>query len=145
MSPIEGEKDKNQKKIRFLYYKRYREAGLKSKKPKFKVGDTVRIWKQRGNFHRGYMENFTREHFTITKVLTNLPVPRYILKDYNEEEIVGSFFENELVGYKPNEFYESEVIKRRKTKKGGVEYLVHYIGYPDSMNQWVKASDLKEV
>ena len=32
--------------------------------------------------------------------------------------------------------------KKTKTKKG-VEYLVNYIGYPESMIQWVKASDLK--
>ena len=83
--------------------------------------------------------------FKITKVLTNLPVPRYEIEDYDGEKIVGSFFQNELVAYNVSEFYESTVIKKRKTKKRGLEYLVHYIGYPDSMNQWVKASDLKGV
>ena len=145
MSPLEGEKNKNQTKIRLEYYKRYRKAGLKKRKPKFQIGDTVRIWKKRSNFHRGYMENYTREHFKITKVLNNLPVPRYNLEDYNGEEIIGSFFENELVGYNVNEYYESTVLKKRKTKKGGLEYLVHYIGYPHSMDAWVKASDLKGV
>ena len=144
MSPLEAEKEENQSKIRLRYYKRYRKAGLKRQKAKFKVGDTVRIWKNRGKFHRGYMENFTREHFKITKVLTNLPVPRYEIEDYDGEKIVGSFFQNELVAYNPSEFYQSTIIKKRKTKRG-LEYLVHYIGYPDSMNQWVKASDLKDV
>ena len=145
MSPLDGEKKENQKKLRLTYYKRYREAGRKRKKPKYKVGDTVRIWKERGNFHRGYMENFTREHFKIVEVLKNLPVPRYKLVDYDNEPIVGAFFENELIGYNPDEFYESEVIKQRKTKKGGLEYLVHYIGYPASMDRWIKAADLKEL
>ena len=90
-------------------------------------------------------ENFTREHFKIVKVLTNLPVPRYKLVDYNNSPIVGNFFENELIRYNPDEYYESEVIKQRKTKKGGLEYLVHFIGYPHSMDQWVKASDLKDL
>ena len=49
---------------------------------------------------------------------------------------------DELVRYNPSEFYDIKVIKKRKTKKG-VEYLVNFIGYPESMNQWVKASDLK--
>ena len=114
MSPLEAEKEKNQSILRRTYYKRYRKAGLKKKKATFKLGDTVRIWKKRGNFHRGYMENFTREHFKIIKVLTNLPVPRYQLEDYNGEKIVGSFFENELVGYKPSEFYEIQVLKKVK-------------------------------
>ena len=41
-------------------------------------------------------------------------------------------------------YYESEILKRRKTKKG-IEYLVHYTGYPSSMDQWVKASDFKSL
>jgi hypothetical protein len=59
--------------------------------------------------------------------------------------IVGSFFEDELVHYNPSELYESETVKQRKTKKRGLEYLVHYIGYPTSMDQWVKAMDLKKL
>ena len=145
MSPLEAEEVVNQSIVRRTYYEKYMKAGLKQKKPKYKVGDSVRIWKERGTFHRGYMEDFTREHFTISKVLINLPVPRYKLNDYNGDEIVGSFFEDELVHYNPSEFYESEVVQQRKTKKRGLEYLVHYIGYPDSMNQWVKASDMKNL
>ena len=52
----------------------YRKAGLKARKAKYKTGYSVRIWKKRGTFHRGYMEDFTRENFILTKVLTNLPV-----------------------------------------------------------------------
>ena len=65
----------------------------KKRKPKFSVGDSVRIYKERGKFHRGYMRDFTIENFTITKVLENLPVPRYKLREYNGDGIVGSFFE----------------------------------------------------
>ena len=38
------------------------------------------------------MKDFTIENFTITKVLENLPVPRYKLKEYNGDDIVGSLF-----------------------------------------------------
>ena len=38
-------------------------------KPTFSVGDTVRIWAERGQFHQGYMEDFTPEFFIILKVL----------------------------------------------------------------------------
>ena len=75
-------------------------------------------------------------------LLKNLPVPRCKSNDYSEEDKTGSFFEDELVRYDPSEFYDIKVIKKRKTKRG-VEYLVNFIGYPESMNQWVKASDLK--
>ena len=39
-----------------------------------------------------YMRDFTIENFTISKVLENLPVPRYKLKEYNGDDIVGKFF-----------------------------------------------------
>ena len=142
MTPLEAEKAENEKIVRRTYFERYIAAGSKKSKPKYKEGDSVRIWKERGTFHRGYNEDFSREHFIITKVLKNLPVPRYKLKDYSDEDITGSFFEDELVRYDPSEFYDIKVIKKRKTKRG-VEYLVNFIGYPESMNQWVKASDLK--
>ena len=69
-------------------------------------------------------------------------VSRYKLKDYSEEEVTGSFFVDELVRYNPSEFYDIKVIMKRKTKRG-VEYLVNFIGYQESMNQWVKASTQK--
>ena len=113
-------------------------------KVEFSVGDTVRIYKQRGTFHRGYNEDFTEEIFTITKVLTNLPVPRWKIKEYNESDIIGSFFKDELVHYNPPEFFEIDVLhtKGRGKKK---EYYVHYRGWPNSYNEWKKASDLKNV
>ena len=34
---------------------------MKTQKAKFSVGDSVRIFKERGTFHRGYMEDFSAE------------------------------------------------------------------------------------
>ena len=99
ISPMEGDKEENEDKLRQQYLKRYIKSNLNKKKPKFKVGDTVRIWGERGQFHRGYMEDFTREFFIISRVLRNLPFPRYIISEYNGEEVVGAFFEDELVKY----------------------------------------------
>ena len=92
MSPLETEKEENEPIVRQTYWKRYRKAGEKKRKPKFSVGDSVRIFKERGTFHRGYMEDFSEEIFTVGKVLT-----RYQLKEINGELLIGSFFEDELV------------------------------------------------
>ena len=90
------------------------------------------------------MEDFTSEIFTINKVLNNLPVPRYKLNEYNGDEVVGSFFEDELVKYNPPEFYEIDVIKTRgKGKKK--EYLVHYRGWPSVYDEWKKQSEMKQI
>ena len=144
MSPIEGDKKENVKDIRELYLNKYKKLNKVKRYPKFKVGDTVRIWKERHQFHRGYMEDFTREFFIIAKVLRNLPFPRYNIKEYNNSEIIGTFFEDELVRYIPSDTYPIEVLKKRKSKKGE-EYLVHYIGWPHSNDEWKLAKDVKNL
>ena len=144
MTPIEGEKDVNEKKLRKIYLERYRNADLKRQRAKFSVGDSVRIYKQRGTFHRGYNEDFTEEIFTITKVLKNLPVPRYKIREYNGNEITGSFFQDELVHFNPPEFYEIDILDSKGRGKNK-QYFVHYRGWPNSYNEWKKASDLKSL
>ena len=144
MTPLEAEKDENQLEVRRRFFEKFEKAGGKRRKPKFSVGDSVRIYKERGKFHRGYMRDFTIENFTITKVLENLPVPRYKLREYNGDEIVGSFFEDELVRFQPPEYYNIEILKTRGKGKRK-EYLVHYIGWPNTYDEWKKASDMKQL
>lgn len=75
--------------------------------PKFKVGDKVRISKWKNVFSKGYMRNYTTELFTF---LNTSPVT-YKIKDLNDEEIEGIFYELELVKYnKQDEKYEVEKI-----------------------------------
>ena len=67
-----------------------------SAKPKFKVGDRVRISKyKRKTFDKGYTENWSEEMFTIDEIQHTNPIT-YKLKDLNNEEIQGSFYEPEL-------------------------------------------------
>ena len=62
---------------------------------RLKVGDKVRIYKYKGTFSRGFKPNFTNEIFTITEVLDTNP-PTYRIKDSNGEDIIGSFYAEEL-------------------------------------------------
>ena len=41
--------------------------------------------------------------------------------EYKGDEIIGTFFEDQLVKYIPSDIYPIEVLKKKKTKKG-VEY-----------------------
>ena len=64
-----------------------------SSKPKFKVGDKVRISKyKRKVFDKGYTPNWTEEVFTVDKIQYTIAIT-YKLKDLNNEEIQGSFYE----------------------------------------------------
>ena len=69
-------------------------------KPKFKVGDKVRISKcKRKIFDKGYTPNWTEELFLVDKIQSTNPIT-YRLKDLNNEEIQGSFYEPELLNAK---------------------------------------------
>ena len=136
MTPLQAEEEDNESEVRKHLLLYFQKRGGERKKPKYHVNETVRIWKKRSTFHRGYDENFTREFFKIIKVKTNLPVPRYQLADSKGDTIIGSFFEDELVRYTPPEVFEIDVISERGRGRKK-EYLVHYLGYPKSMDEWV--------
>src|SRR6266852_4716178 len=61
----------------------------------FKVDDEVRLSKAKQVFEKGYLPNWTEEIFTVSQVLNTVPV-QHKVKDYRNEEIVGSFYGPEL-------------------------------------------------
>ena len=68
---------------------------------KFKIGDHVRISNYKNVFAIGYMPNWSEDIFIIKKIENTVPWT-YILNDLNGEEIIGTFYENELQKAKQN-------------------------------------------
>ena len=66
------------------------------KKPRYKIGDTVRIRLKIPTFHKGYKIQFTEEIFEIVANPTLNP-PTYTIKDKDGQVIEGKFYEAELV------------------------------------------------
>ena len=65
---------------------------LKSRPPKFKVGDYVRINKYKHVFEKGYTTNWSAEVFEVTDVLRTFNPTVYKIKDYNNDPIAGTFY-----------------------------------------------------
>ena len=65
------------------------------KSGRYNVGDRVRISKFKNIFAKGYTPNWSREIFIINKINDRVPYT-YNLKDLNDEEIIGSFYDREL-------------------------------------------------
>ena len=65
------------------------------KRSRFKVGDRVRISKFKNIFAKGYTANWSREIFIVNKINDTVPYT-YNIKDLNDEEIIGSFYDREL-------------------------------------------------
>lgn len=78
MSPVEASKISNESKV---YENLYRQIEINYSKPKFKIGDKVRINKYKNVFAKGYIGNYTEEIFSISKVLNTTPVT-YKIEDF---------------------------------------------------------------
>ena len=136
MKPVEASKKKNEIQVRENLYGN---MVIETKKPRFKIGDKVRISRWKNIFSKGYLQNYTTELFTISNVLNTSPIT-YKIKDWNDEEIEGIFYEPELVKYnKQDEDYEVEKILKTRTTKGKKELFVKWKSYGPQFNSWIPA------
>ena len=136
---VEASKKKNEITV---YFNLHGDTGQLSSKPKFKAGDNVRISKyKRKVFDKGYTPNWTEEIFLVYKIQSTNPIT-YRLKDLNNEEIQGSFYEPELVKGKQGVFRIDKVIRRDCKKK---QALVKWLGYRDDFHSWIPLSSLQDL
>ena len=114
-------------------------------KYKFRVGDLVRISHLKHVFQRQYDQRWTGEIFKVIdrKVRTGTPV--YTLKDYQDEGIIGSFYEDELQKVTDTGLYKIEKILKTRGRKGQKEHLVRWLHWPPKFDSWVKDKDVKNL
>ncbi|GFV74912.1 putative uncharacterized transposon-derived protein F54H12.3 [Trichonephila clavipes] len=101
----------------------------KPKAPRFKIGDVVRIKKQKLHFEKRYEQNWRRELFTVYEIVQRIPIA-YRLKDLQGEEIKGTYYEAELQKVVDSGFYPVENVIKQRKKRGIIEYFVKVLGYP---------------
>lgn len=127
--------DVNSKNEADILKKIYKKIKIVRKKPKFKVGQLVRLSRQKLLFEKGYTQNYTFELFRIAQV--KLSSPRtYLLEDLTGEKIQGRFYEQELQATEYPDTYLLEKIYKKKKNK----FYVSYYGFPG--RYWVKKKDL---
>ena len=130
----------NEKQVWHTLYDDHDE--VKHPKYKFKIGDQVRISKIKRTFDKGYLPNFSKEIFTVSKQVPRNP-PMYKLKDYDGEELKGTFYEKELQKViKSADVYEVKKILKKCGRGRNVQHLVKWLGYPKKFNSWVPASEI---
>lgn len=104
------------------------------------------IWSEyqkykRKTFDKGYTPNFSEEIFLVDKIQYTNPIT-YELKDLNDEEMQGSFYETELLKAKKNVFRIDKVINRDYKKKLA---LIKWNGYSSDFNSWIPMKDLTNI
>ena len=116
-------------------YVKYKEDSNVTK-PKFKVGDHVRISKYKNIFAKGYTQIWSKNFFIISKIKNTLPWT-YVIGDLNVEAITESFYEKESKKTNQGKFKIEKVIKRK-----GDKLYVKWKGYYNSFNIWIDEMDL---
>ena len=82
------------------------------------------------------MPNWSEEIFIIKKIKNTVPWT-YVINDLNGEEIIGTFYENELQKTKQNKFRIEKVIKKK-----GDKLYVKWKDYNNSFNGWIDKKDI---
>ena len=135
MTPVEARKPGNHSAVfRNLYEKKMAELG--EKKPKFKVGDKVRLGVKKDLFEKSYVINWSDRIYTIKRVLATRPVT-YIVENDKGEEHKGKFYEQDLQKTKVDEFRIQKVLKKTKDSA-----LVRWMDYDSSYDSWVPLKEL---
>lgn len=142
MPPQEAEKDINRFKIRAHLRKKFDK--VKKKRPRFSIGDKVRVQKQTTKFSRGYDDIFTKQIFNVSKINYSLPIPMYSLTSFDgEEEIIANFYEQELQRVSGQPFEIRQILKKERLPGKGefrVYAKVHINGEP--FYAWIKEKHL---
>ena len=136
MTPVEASLKKNEPKV---YLNSYGIVTANVSTPKFKVGDRVRITIKKNTFEKGYTPRWTEEVFTISTVQPTQPVT-YKIKDSMEDEIKGTFYEQELQKTKQDIYRIEKVLSKRNGKA-----FVKWIGYPTNANSWIPLEDIERI
>ena len=96
----------------------------------------MRISKYKNIFAKGHTSNWSEEIFVIKEIKNAAPWT-YVINDLNGEEIIGTFYENELQRANQEEFRIEKVIKKK-----GDKLYVKWKRYDNSFNTWIDKKDL---
>ena len=113
-----------------------------SVKPRFKLGDNVRISREKHVLSKGYRPNYTSEVFVISKILRRQP-PTYTITDSDGEEIEGVFYNEELVLVLRNEAVRKIQSLKKSERRDGE--LWHFVKYEDKKESWIRNSELVSI
>lgn len=118
------------------YDKAEQKAAKKKGKNKLAIGDHVKLLKERTSFTRGYQRRFTNQVFKVVGVDDNLPVALYEIEALDGDPVTGKFYPNELQKKTGSSFKVERVLGTRTVNRRK-QWLVKWLGYPDSFNSWI--------
>lgn len=116
----------------------------RKEKPRFEVGDVVRISRAPKHFSKGYTQTHTHERFIVIAVHNHSDPPYYHLSALDGTHIRGCFYEQEMaICTAPednDDFIRFEKIIAKRTINGQEESLIKVLG--KKQQYWIPSTDL---
>jgi len=144
-TPNFADLQKNEKIIKKIHLHRFQQ--IKRKKPRFKIGQLVRLKLDGGKLaptKRAYAQQFTGEYFIITRINKSLPIPMYYVRSTDTgEHIDGSFYEQELTAVRGDAF-KIKILKYR-TRKGIREALIRWKYFGPQWDEWRNIREIESI
>jgi transposase InsO family protein len=133
-----------------LWTKLYGDGDTELKRERIAPGSMARISKAKGLFEKGYMPNWSQEHFTVNPTPPGPPRKGtkrgvYKLTDYNGEPIRGVWYPEEVQSISDNQYRIEKVLRRKTAPDGTKELYVKWEGWPEKFNSWIKETDQYDV
>jgi len=132
-------KDENE-----IWVRLYGDGGDKGAKSEVRKGQMVRISDVKGIFEKGYLPNWSEEHFLVESDRDN-PRRVYKLTDKGGEEMKGSWYPEEIQPITKNKYLVEKVLRKRKNPQGELELFVKWKGWPRKFNTWIPQADTEHV
>jgi hypothetical protein len=113
----------------------------------FRVGQHVRICKEKMRFAKAAEHTFSNEILKVAKVIERSPRVVYEIEDLNGTTIDGQLYREELTPVRESDstVYQIDKILRKRVRRGISEYLVRWRGYGRDFDSWVRASSVQTI
>lgn len=108
-------------------------------KPKFKIGDSVRVKYELKPMDKSYYPNWSDAVYTIKVVIRGLKRIMYRLMDEQGKELPRRFYQEEVQKVDKNTAFRIEVVRRDKKNK---RVLVKWLNHPGMPPSWIPEKDL---
>lgn len=135
LSPEEGEKKENSIHIQQMqedYYNKVKPTKI----IRFKINDLVRIARTKPTFGRGYDKKSPEEIYRIKNITKKFPRVLYQIETLDKEEVIGSFYQEQLTKVIDQDQFIIEKILRKNKGKA----LVKFLGYKKP--EWILQKDI---
>ena len=90
-------------------------------------------------------KKWTEELFIIRHHFLREGIPVYQIKDFEDGNIDGTFFQQELqkVNEDEDKAWKIEKILKRRKRRGVEQALVRWLGWPKQYDSWVDVSEIQ--